>query len=385
MVADTEGARRWANWAIERRQPGWIGLLGNVALLLAAAARSGAPLYFQRRHLRRQGRGGGDHDRRARGDLRRRRLGGARWMHAALAGRVDMLSQALDASPDAQLILAPDGRIAYANTAFHDLFPQSGEPPLDAHRRGARRSGIRGRFRAAAQPGRRRGTRDRGAAAARCARRRGRLVQRRGQPDRRPARLQLLEYPGHHRPPRDGGGDPRRAQQARRFSRRRADRLLFGRWRRPVSVRQSDAWRSGSAAPPRRSSASDARLHDFLASPPADGHARRPTRSAAVATARSAARSCCKSRDGRIIQAWIGQSMVGSGAELRTRSVVRDLTPGARMGSRAAAVARTLPAVLRQRAGRHRADRPVRPAGGGEPRPRRIVRRAAAGSDRASR
>src|SRR5205085_5154713 len=32
--------------------------------------------------------------------------------------------------PDAQLILTPDGRIAYANTAFHDLFPPSEEPPL---------------------------------------------------------------------------------------------------------------------------------------------------------------------------------------------------------------------------------------------------------------
>ena len=37
------------------------------------------------------------------------------------------------------------------------------------------------------------------------------------------------------------------------------------------------------------------------------------------------------------------------------------------MGSGAAAVARALPAVFRQRPGRHRADRPVRPAGGGEP------------------
>jgi two-component system cell cycle sensor histidine kinase/response regulator CckA len=34
-----------------------------------------------------------------------------------------------------------------------------------------------------------------------------------------------------------------------------------------------------------------------------------------------------KSRDNRTIHAWIGQSIVGSGAELRTRSVVRDLTP----------------------------------------------------------
>src|SRR5229473_411447 len=37
MVADAEGARRWANWDAERRQPGWIGRLSNVALVLAIA------------------------------------------------------------------------------------------------------------------------------------------------------------------------------------------------------------------------------------------------------------------------------------------------------------------------------------------------------------
>src|SRR5205823_13713970 len=34
-----------------------------------------------------------------------------------------------------------------------------------------------------------------------------------------------------------------------------------------------------------------------------------------------------KSRDGHTLQTWIGQSVVGEGDELRTRSVVRDLTP----------------------------------------------------------
>jgi len=35
----------------------------------------------------------------------------ARQVHAALAGRVDLLSQALEASPNAHLILRPDGRL----------------------------------------------------------------------------------------------------------------------------------------------------------------------------------------------------------------------------------------------------------------------------------
>src|SRR5665213_1457757 len=47
----------------------------------------------------------------------------ARLVHTALAGRLDLLSQALEASPNAQLIVAPDGSLAYANAAFHRFFP----------------------------------------------------------------------------------------------------------------------------------------------------------------------------------------------------------------------------------------------------------------------
>src|SRR5207237_323827 len=130
MVAEAEGARRWVRWAAERRQPGPRGLLGDTAVILAAAGLAVGVLYFSHVISASQiapaaitivalaaviGVAAG---------------GAARWAHAALAGRVDILSQALDASPDAQLILAPDGRIAYANTAFHDLFPQSEEPAL---------------------------------------------------------------------------------------------------------------------------------------------------------------------------------------------------------------------------------------------------------------
>jgi two-component system, cell cycle sensor histidine kinase and response regulator CckA len=56
----------------------------------------------------------------------------ARQVHAALAGRLDLLSQALEASPNAHLILAPNGQVAYANAAFHRFFPDLEKPPLDA-------------------------------------------------------------------------------------------------------------------------------------------------------------------------------------------------------------------------------------------------------------
>ena len=41
---------------------------------------------------------------------------------AALLARLDLFGQALEASPDAQLILAADQSIAYANAAFTKLF-----------------------------------------------------------------------------------------------------------------------------------------------------------------------------------------------------------------------------------------------------------------------
>src|SRR5436309_14283492 len=130
MVAETGGVRRLASWAAERRQPGLIALLGNTAAILLAAGVAVGGLYYA-------GRISGANVAPAAITIVALAAvigvaagGAARWVHAALAGRVDILSQALDASPDAQLILAPDGKIAYANTAFHDLFPQSDEPAL---------------------------------------------------------------------------------------------------------------------------------------------------------------------------------------------------------------------------------------------------------------
>jgi two-component system, cell cycle sensor histidine kinase and response regulator CckA len=49
-----------------------------------------------------------------------------------LLGRLDLFGQALEASPDAQLVLAPDQSIAYANAAFHALFSRSTASPLAA-------------------------------------------------------------------------------------------------------------------------------------------------------------------------------------------------------------------------------------------------------------
>jgi two-component system cell cycle sensor histidine kinase/response regulator CckA len=72
--------------------------------------------------------------------------------------------------------------------------------------------------------------------------------------------------------------------------------------------------------------ATEVRLHDFLASPPAVGTALSdPFGGEGDGAHRGEV--LLKTRQGRVIPVWIGQSVVGAGAELRTRSVVCDLTP----------------------------------------------------------
>ena len=99
MVAETEGARRWTRWDAGQSQPGWIGILGNFAVLLAAGGAGLGSLYFA------QIVSGPGVELAATAILALAAVAGAvagaaRWMHAALAARVDILSQALEASPD---------------------------------------------------------------------------------------------------------------------------------------------------------------------------------------------------------------------------------------------------------------------------------------------
>src|SRR5689334_11956663 len=113
-----------------RMRPAWAGHLASAALILSVAA-IGATLLFTRLI---------DHDEIPAAAILvvvfavvlGAFVGVARWSYAALAGRVDILTQALDASPDPQLILAPDGRITYANTAYRELFPLAHEHPIPA-------------------------------------------------------------------------------------------------------------------------------------------------------------------------------------------------------------------------------------------------------------
>ena len=53
-------------------------------------------------------------------------------VHEVLARRLDVLAHALEASPNAHLILGPRETVAYANAAFRSLFPDGETAPLQA-------------------------------------------------------------------------------------------------------------------------------------------------------------------------------------------------------------------------------------------------------------
>ncbi len=55
-----------------------------------------------------------------------------RQVHSAMVARLDLLNQALETSANAHLIIGRDGRIAYANATFRRFFPGIDGPPLDA-------------------------------------------------------------------------------------------------------------------------------------------------------------------------------------------------------------------------------------------------------------
>ncbi|MGE5272053.1 MAG: PAS domain S-box protein, partial [Thiohalocapsa sp.] len=324
MVADTEGPAQPSRWNGERTQPGWIGMLGNVALLLVATGLAVAGLY-------------------AVGVLEGKNLAAAaisvfalaaiagvaaavgHSVHAVLGSRVDVLSQALDASPDAQLILTPDGRAAYANTAFHSLFPPSPEPPLarialavadpesiaDFDR-------LRSRSAAGARAITALPLRDaRGAAAGWFNIAVNPIAGRPGY-----SYWNIQDITARHdmeamiRDERNKLVGFLDDAPIGFYSVDGAGRFLF--------VNKTLANWLGST--PAEIVGSDARLHDFLAGrAPADIAPHDPFGGRSDGGRRGEV--VLKSRDGRLVHVLVTQSVVDEGGELRTHSVVRDLTP----------------------------------------------------------
>ena len=308
-------------------------------------------------------------------------VGVARWSYAALAGRVDILTQALDASPDPQLILAADGRIAYANTAYRELFPLTHERPMPAIAAALADPDAMPdfeRLRSRAAQG------ARAIAALPLCYSRGSAVgwftisvnPIAGRPGYSFWDIQDItarhEMEALIRDERNKLVEFLNDAPVGFYSVDSAGRFLF--------VNQTLAEWLGST--PAEIVGSDARLHDFLAVAPPEG---------ALPWDPFGGRDdggqrgevAFKSRTGRIA-AGLAEPEHGrrAGAELRTRSVVRDLTPEREWES---ALRRS-----RERFQRFFANAPVgialidrfRQARRGEPRAGRSVRRAASGADR---
>jgi two-component system, cell cycle sensor histidine kinase and response regulator CckA len=249
----------------------------------------------------------------------------ARQVHAALAGRVDLLSQALEASPNAHLVVAPDDSIAYANAAFHRFFPDLGNPPLDAiARRFAEDEGAAREFLRLRQD------------AARSGRAAGRLALRYGA-----GSTAWFSLSAHLLAGRPGYGlwsfeDVTARHEMEQVIRDEQMKLADFLDNAPTGFYSVDGdgrflfvnqaladWLGASAG---ELVESGARLKDFLVGEvPSGSPAHAPFEGGAAGAARGEV--VLRGRQGRTVYASISQSVVPVGDSLRTRSVVRDLTP----------------------------------------------------------
>ena len=243
-----------------------------------------------------------------------------------VAERFDMLSRALDSTAEAVLIVAADGRTAFANAAFERLFPERGEAPLERIRRALCPDGeSHGQFRR---------LRGRAAVGARAA---ANLSLSRGSTgDAGQFKITVDPIAG-----RTGYilwriCDVTSEHQLETMIREERDQLSDLVDNAPIGIYSVDAtgqfrfinrtlggWLGST---PSEIVSSGMRLHDFLASPPSgEAHSSEP-----IATHGGAPRRgeiVLKTRQGRIMRAWLGQNVVGSNGALRTRSVICDLTP----------------------------------------------------------
>jgi two-component system cell cycle sensor histidine kinase/response regulator CckA len=118
-----------SGWTIGRKHPGRIYSLGGAAQVLAAIAGLGA-LYLAWT-IRGSAAQATTYTMFGLAGISSIAAFAARWAQTALADRLDILNSALNATPDAQMVLAGDGGMVHANLAFDRLFPGRGEPPLN--------------------------------------------------------------------------------------------------------------------------------------------------------------------------------------------------------------------------------------------------------------
>ena len=127
MVAKVEPAGGWARWMGERSRASrirWLAMAGLVLVTVAIAleifrvGRLISPWPAEAAAIVMLGLAG-------------LAIGASHRAIVALEAGLEILSRALDASPEAQLIVAAEGRVHYANRAFREAFPGSLGSPLD--------------------------------------------------------------------------------------------------------------------------------------------------------------------------------------------------------------------------------------------------------------
>lgn len=245
---------------------------------------------------------------------------------AAVSCRLDILSRALDAAPEARLIVTPEGRVGYANGVFDRLFPDPARTVFDRIEQaicddGKSREQFR-RLRDAVA-----GT---SAAATLCL---SKLPTADGG-HFKIRRHPIAGYPGYSFWDIRDVTSRHQLETAIRHERTELSDLLdsapigfysvdaSGRFR---FVNQTLANWLGST--PSEIIGSGARLDDFLASPPAAGSPAFSPFTEQGGAPEERGEVVLKTLAGGAVAAWIAQNVSRAGAQLHTRSVVCDLTP----------------------------------------------------------
>ena len=244
----------------------------------------------------------------------------------SLAARLEMSTWAFDSAPEPQLIVAANGRIHYANRAFRELFPGPADSPLDRIRQAlCSDAESEAQFR-----------RLRGRAAAGVSATATLSLSETSTADTGHLKVRIepiAGYPGFSYWSIRDVSASHRSEAALREERNILANLIDN---APIGFYSVDGtghfrfvnrtlarWLGST---PSELLTGGARLNDFLAGPPAAGTpAWSPFRAQEVGAQRGEV--VLKTRQDRIVPAWIAQNFVGSGGELRTRSVVCDLTP----------------------------------------------------------
>jgi two-component system cell cycle sensor histidine kinase/response regulator CckA len=245
----------------------------------------------------------------------------------ALSRRTDIIDQALEAVPEAHLIVTPDGRVGYANVVFDRLFPDYTGTVFDRIERAIcddRKSQAQFRqLRGGVLAGSR-------AAVTLCLSH----VATGGTSWFKITALPIAGYPGytsweirdvtsHHQfetailDERDRLADLLNHAPIGFYSVGVSGNFLF--------VNQTLAEWLGSTSS--EIIARGARLHDFLAVPPVTGSAAFNPFTTRGCLREGRGEIVLKTRSGRAVPAWIAQNVIGAGAQRHTRSVVCDLTP----------------------------------------------------------